>query len=175
MLHLALLATVAALSDSSNARWHARPDVPVQVFVSASSTAPEWKPDYVRAVRRAFREWNALGLPVQFAFTDDSTRAAIHVTWTDRFDAMSGRTTTVMHDSVRIVEASVVMAVHHPDGRRLGAGEMRVLAMHEVGHALGLDHVADEASIMSATVRVRELSARDRAMALERYRARPTQ
>jgi predicted Zn-dependent protease len=40
---------------------------------------------------------------------------------------------------------------------------MRAIALHEVGHLLGLDHTANPDNIMSARVRVRELSEADKA------------
>jgi predicted Zn-dependent protease len=39
---------------------------------------------------------------------------------------------------------------------------MQAIARHEIGHLLGLDHTADDSNIMSANVRVPELSEADR-------------
>ena len=40
---------------------------------------------------------------------------------------------------------------------------MHAIALHEVGHLLGLDHTADTMNIMTPKVRVRELCEADRA------------
>ena len=53
--------------------------------------------------------------------------------------------------------------MHHHQGEQLAGDAMCAMALHEIGHLLGLDHTADSSSIMAPRVRVRELSDADRA------------
>jgi hypothetical protein len=150
--------------DSSLARWPDRHGIPLTVWIQPRSSVSGFVTSYVGHVRDAFREWNALHLPVSFAFVDDSADAEIHVNWIDRFDeAISGRTRWSRDDDWAITDANIVLAVHHHQGDQLDDDAMRAMAMHEIGHLLGLDHTTDSLSIMAARVRVRELSDADRA------------
>ena len=150
--------------DSALARWPDRRGVPLRVWVQPDAPLEGWDAAYVHEVRAAFREWDALHLPVRFAFTGDSARADVHVTFIDHFDeAISGRTRWVRDDDWWITDADIVLATHHRGGDALDEDAMRAIALHEVGHLLGLDHTADGDNIMAPRVRVRALSAADRA------------
>jgi hypothetical protein len=150
--------------DSALARWPERRENPVTVWIQPSSTIPDWAEAYVTAVRNAISDWDALDLPVRFAFDTDSARADVHVTFIDQFEeAISGRTKWERDDSWWITDADIVLAVHHRNGPALDDDAMHALALHEVGHLLGLDHTEDATSIMAARVRVRTLSNADRA------------
>lgn len=149
--------------DSSLARWPARRS-PLSVWIQPSSAVADWSPDLVGEVRRAFEEWDTVGLPLRFAFAEDSAAADVHVTWTDRFaEPISGRTRWARDSDWWITDASIMLAVHHHSGPVLDLGAMRAMALHEVGHLLGLDHARDGATIMAQRVRVRSLSEADRA------------
>ncbi|MDB4880327.1 MAG: peptidase and matrixin and adamalysin [Gemmatimonadetes bacterium] len=150
--------------DSALARWPDRRGVPLQVWVQPVAALDDWNVAYVREVRAAFREWDALHLPVRFAFVGDSARADVHVSFVDRFrEPISGRTRWVRDDDWWITDGDIMLATHHRTGQVLDADAMRAMTLHEVGHLLGLDHTSDGDNIMAPKVRVRSLSSADRA------------
>jgi hypothetical protein len=150
--------------DSSLARWPERRTRPIRVWIQPSSDVVDWSPTYVDEVYAAFDEWDALDLPVSFTYVADSTDAEVHVTWIDHFrEPISGRTKWARDDDWWITDASIVLAVHHHRGDVLDEDAMRAMALHEIGHLLGLDHTYDVRSIMAPKVRVRTLSSADKA------------
>ena len=88
----------------------------------------------------------------------------MHITFVDHFDEpISGRTKWARDDDWWIIGADIVLAVHHRNGNALDDDSMKAMALHEIGHLLGLDHTGDSTSIMAPKVRVRDLSPADRA------------
>ncbi|HEX4933181.1 MAG TPA: matrixin family metalloprotease [Gemmatimonadaceae bacterium] len=152
--------------DSSLARWPDRVAPPIHVWVQPESDVPGWSAGLPGEIRSAFLEWQSTGIPVRFAFVADSLDAEVHVRWTDRFtEPISGRTRWARDDAWWITDAVITLAVHHHQGELLDNEAMRAMALHEIGHLLGLDHTADPGSIMARRVRVRSLTAVDRATA----------
>jgi hypothetical protein len=154
---------VLAQRDSSLTRWPDRPaGRPLAVYVGTGEGLADWRPEYVRQVAAAFAAWARAGVPMRFRLVDDSARADVRVAWTDRFaEPISGRTVWSRDDRWWMVDANVTLALHHSDGAPLDADQVRAIALHEVGHLLGLDHTADAANVMAPRVRVRELSPAD--------------
>src|SRR4029077_11194765 len=150
--------------DSSLARCADRGDRPLAVWIQPSAAIDDWMPGYVDRVREAFEEWEAVGLPLGFVFVDASAAAEVHVNWIDLFsEPSSGRTKWARDDDWLITDANIILAVHHHQGEVLDEEAMRAMALHEIGHLLGLDHTQDQTSIMAPKVRVRDLSCADRA------------
>jgi hypothetical protein len=155
---------ILAQRDSALTRWPERITNPLRVWVADASAMRDWDPTFPERVRDAFTEWSALGIPVRFTFVVDSADADIHITWIDEFgEPISGKTLWSRDRHWWIVGGSITLALHHNGGERLDGGAIHAIALHEVGHLLGLDHTADLSNIMTPRVRVRELSNADRA------------
>ena len=150
--------------DSALARWPERLTQPVRVWVGSNPAIEGWDDSYPDRVRDAFDQWADLGIPVKFTFVRDSTDADVHVSWIDHFDSpISGKTVWARDSRWWIVSANITLALHHNAGELLDPKAIHAIALHEVGHLLGLDHTADTTNIMTARVRVRDLSEADRA------------
>ena len=157
---------VLAAHDSALARWPDRRLKPLRIWIQPIASIEDWSPTSVLLVRDAFIDWSDTGVPIVFSFVLDSSSADVRVTFVDRFDEpISGKTLWSHDDRWWILEASIVLAVHHRTGEMLDAAATRAIALHEVGHLIGLDHTSDTTSIMTPRVRVKRLSDADRATA----------
>jgi hypothetical protein len=150
--------------DSVMARWPDRIGQPLRVFVREGERLDGWNPDFLPVVRDAFDTWTQAGIPVRFSFTADSALADIHVRFLEHFtNGISGKTVWSRDANYWLVSSDIQLAIMHPAGGIVTPPQMRAIALHEVGHLLGLDHASDSENIMAARVRVRELSEADKA------------
>jgi hypothetical protein len=150
--------------DSAITRWPDRATRPLRVFVRDGDALEQWNPDFLPAVRDAFDTWTQAGIPVHFSFVRDSATADIAVHFVGHFaNGISGKTVWSRDGYHWLLSSDIQLAVTHPNGGTVTAPQMRAIALHEVGHLLGLDHTANPDNIMSARVRVRELSEADKA------------
>ena len=163
------LRTMLRENDSTLNRWPARPAA-ITVWVQPRSTAAGFSPAFVGPVRAAFQPWSALNLGVAFAMEDDSSRAEVHVLWTDAFDTQDqiGGTLRSTDPSGWIVAASITLrTVALPEGTP-DVVTVQNAALHEIGHLLGLDHSPNREDVMAARTDGR----RDRLSKADRNTAR---
>jgi len=149
-------------ADSMLRRW---PDDriarPLRVVITRQDVSG-FREDFVANVAWAVGRWNGV-VPVGLMSTGDSDQADVVVTWVANLDSnRTGRTDLTWDQHGNIHRAAIVLATHTPEGQLLDARRMSALALHELGHSLGLGHSTSRADAMYPIAMSAELSERDR-------------
>ena len=105
---------------------------------------------------------DAAGVPVRFNLDADSSSAEVRVQWRIQFEGeRSGQTDLQWDEDGHLTSGVVTLATFDAKGQPFAPDDVRVLALHEIGHLIGLDHSPDPGDIMYAQPKVRDLSPRD--------------
>jgi predicted Zn-dependent protease len=114
------------------------------------------------------RAWDGTPFRLRVERADRSGSEDIVIRWTDRLDgAELGRAETEWQRSsdgrmeMRVTDFALVMRNPVRAGRMVTPQEMRLIAAHEMGHALGLPHSDVERDVMYPTNTATRLSPRD--------------
>jgi hypothetical protein len=149
--------------DSTIERWPEHGvNHPLRIWIDSSNTIAGAQSGFPAAVRDAFTEWATTGIPLRFMYVASSRDADIRVKWTDHLDHKTGSTTWRTDRNGWLTGGDITLATHISDGHSLDSRGMRAIALHEVGHALGMSHSIDSHDIMAPLVRVDGLSVPDR-------------
>ena len=171
--HRTFLGRMLLETDSMLRRWpDERRQRPLRVAI-VRTAADGFTEDYVSRVNWAISRWNG-ATPVQMETGADSLSADIVVRWVAQLDSnRTGRTDLTWDTRGHVRLAIVNLATHTPEGHLLDGRQMTALALHELGHAIGLGHSTSNQDALYPVTRATDLSERDRRTAWVLYDMAP--
>lgn len=169
------LPAMLTASDSVLRHWPARVDVPIRVYLPEEPAVPGYTVPMAQAVENAFTRWERVGgIPVSFSVVYDSVGADVQVRWIKAFDIQrSGQADIVWDRQGWVVRGTLTLATHTPGGQPLTPDALNTVALHEIGHLLGLGHSDDPHDVMYPSTEVHDLTLRDRQTAQLLYALPP--
>ena len=135
----------AAAIQTDKARW---PDnkMPLKVYIESGIGIPGFKPQYEEILNQAFSDWaNVSQGKVSFVFVNNKQTADITARWSN-FPSIAhtpgeGGDALCRGDNAKGVLTHVVITIFTVDPNltvSLSDGAVRQVALHEIGHALGI-------------------------------------
>lgn len=161
--------------SSSTIRWNR---LSLAVYIDDSFIRQN--PDYVNDVKQALAAWQSTGV-VSFNIVGSAEDADIIIEWAPSLKEKSldtlGNTDIkfVNISQFGIIRNASIQLLTKSDSRQLNSIDMTNLALHEIGHAIGLQHTSTE-DIMNPVLvvpskTVKEISSQDMSNLQELYKA----
>ena len=143
---------------------------PITVYIDNVTVPEHYSPTYYTQVVKALEYWEQGGngnlkyRPV-FELVDSQQEADIRIRWVENLETVEGAPSGVagyanpIISNGRFLRVDVVLEVGNYKGkawRQYGDATMLIIAKHELGHALGLDHSTERGDIMYPEYETRE-------------------
>jgi hypothetical protein len=138
------------LSGTDSMVRHWPPEVEPVPFAVIPGGPADYATEMAYEARAAVDAWGSAGAGLRLVETSDTTAALLTIRWVDTLGGERGGYTDVSWDrSGRIKRARIYLATRATiSGRALSAEARREIALHEIGHALGLPHSSAPADVM---------------------------
>lgn len=168
------LQAMLATGDSVLKRWPSRVDDPIRVYFG-DGDVPGWTLDHERAVLDALSRWQrGSGIPVAFSIVRDSSSAEVVVRWIEQFPIRrTGQADVVWDVRGWLRRGTLTLATHTHEGWPLAPDDVYAVALHEIGHLLGLGHSDEPRDLMYPSTSARDLTYRDKRSASLLYALPP--
>lgn len=142
-------------------RW--RLDQGARLLTFRFGDPPAGRPEFWRPVERALSTWASVDeVPFRFEPAAENDVADLEFAWVAGFaTAKAGLTRRLVGDDGTIRRAVVTLARDHFNGFAISEPFLSFVAIHEVGHALGLPHSDAPGDAMYPGSRNATLSSRD--------------
>ena len=120
--------------------------MPLRVYVAPGNSVPGYKPEFESSLIQSFKDWQkAADNLVSFKFVENEMHSDIQCTWTnnpkDLVNPAEAGECRLISGKEGIVKGTIkLLTCPHPSMNMLPltGNRMRLICLHEIGHALGL-------------------------------------